>query len=296
MSSVLIREQRTRAFTAKSPGFSRCTGGLALALQAAVFDLSADPRRAVGKASLGSSVAAILAHVAGFTALIAIPVSRVVTSKPEPPRIQAFVVTSDRLPQLTPQPPPAAAGPRPKSEPAPVRERAAVPSEAPIEIQPEPAARALADGTDGVDGGVDGGIAGGVVGGVAGGLGSVVAPAPPTFERARPRPAEPLRISGAIKPPDLLRRVDPVYSAIAAVSRISGSVILEGVVGVDGSVESVKTLQSSNPLLVKAATDALKQWQYAPLVLAGVPTPFVVVATFNFKFPGEVRTSTRRGP
>ena len=267
-------------------------GGLALALQAAVFDLSADPRRAVGKASLGSSVAAILAHVAGFTALIAIPVSRVVISKPEPPRIQAFVVTPDRLPQLAPPQPPAAAGPRPKSEPAPVSERAAAPSEAPIEIQPEPADRALADGTDGVDGG----ITGGVVGGVAGGLGSVVAPAPPTFERARTRPAEPFRISGAIKPPDLLRRVDPVYSAIAAVSRISGSVILEGVVGVDGSVESVKTLQSSNPLLVKAATDALKQWQYAPLVLAGVPTPFVVVATFNFKFPGEVRTSTRRGP
>jgi hypothetical protein len=32
----------------------------------------------------------------------------------------------------------------------------------------------------------------------------------------------------------------------------------------------------------KAASDALKQWQYSPLVLNGIPTPFVLTVTFTF--------------
>jgi len=39
-------------------------------------------------------------------------------------------------------------------------------------------------------------------------------------------------------------------------------------------------------LLDRAATDALKQWRYAPLVIAELPTRFVVTVTFNFRFPG----------
>jgi TonB family protein len=55
---------------------------------------------------------------------------------------------------------------------------------------------------------------------------------------------------------------------------------------VDGSIESVNVLRSTSSLLDKAATDALKQWRYAPLVIAELPTRFVVTVTFNFRFPG----------
>jgi hypothetical protein len=51
---------------------------------------------------------------------------------------------------------------------------------------------------------------------------------------------------------------------------------------VDGSIESVNVLRSASFLLDKAATDALKQWRYAPLVIAELPMRFVVTATFNF--------------
>ena len=66
-------------------------------------------------------------------------------------------------------------------------------------------------------------------------------------------------------------------------ARVGGLVILEAVVGADGSVESVKVLRSV-PFLDQAAMDAVKQWQYSPLVLNGVPTPFVLSVTLNFRF------------
>ena len=33
---------------------------------------------------------------------------------------------------------------------------------------------------------------------------------------------------------------------------------------------------------IRAAVEALKQWQYSPLVLNGIKTPFVLTVTFNF--------------
>jgi TonB family protein len=59
-------------------------------------------------------------------------------------------------------------------------------------------------------------------------------------------------------------------------------VILEATVGPDGCVDSVRVLRPRHPFLDKAATDALRQWRYSPLVLNGIATPFVLTVTFNF--------------
>jgi protein TonB len=37
------------------------------------------------------------------------------------------------------------------------------------------------------------------------------------------------------------------------------------------------------PLLNEAAVDAVRQWQYSPLRLNGVPTPFILTVTVTFK-------------
>jgi periplasmic protein TonB len=249
----------------------------------AMFDLTAAPSiRPLREPSPGSRLAAILVHTAGLIALIAVPVSRAVIVQPETPAIEAFVVTPDTLPPLPAAPPPPPA-PAPAASAARAIEPPAAPREAPVEVQPEHADPHQNDAAAGPEVGVDGGIPGGVVGGVIGGLGSV-APNPLTLP-APPRPATPIRVSGAIKSPALLHRVEPVYSALAAMSHISGVVILEAVVDVNGSVESVTILRGRSPLLDNAATEALKQWRYAPLVLAGLPTPFAVTVTFNFSIP-----------
>jgi len=251
-----------------------------------MFDLTAEStKRPLREPSLGSKVAAILAHGAGLIALVAVPVAHVVRVQPETPPIQAFVAMPETL-----LPPPAVAPPAPapaaKGEPVPgVQQSAApVPTEPPVDVQPERNSSPEVDAGVGQEGGVEGGVSGGVVGGVVGGVGTV-APVP----AALPPPPAPspalLRMSGPLKKPNLLHRVDPVYAAIAAASRIHGEVVLEAVVDVNGSIESIRVLRGRSPLLDNAATEALKQWKYAPLVLAGIRTPFRVTVTFNFTIP-----------
>jgi protein TonB len=64
-------------------------------------------------------------------------------------------------------------------------------------------------------------------------------------------------------------------------AKVGGMVILEAVVDADGTVESVKVLRSVK-FLDNAAIEAVKQWKYSPLILNGVPTPFVLTVTLTF--------------
>jgi protein TonB len=257
--------------------------------ESSMFDLTAESpesaQRPLRERSLGPGATAIVAHLVGMMALVAVPVSRAITVQPQTPAIQAFVATPDVFPEVPPVlAAPAAAALRSRSQ-AEVQQ-AAAPSESPINIQPEPTGSSTAEIDDGAPGGIEGGVSGGVVGGIADAIGGTVMPVAPPPARSPARSA-PLRTSGAIKPPELLHRVEPVYSAIAALAHIGGVVVVEATVGVDGSVESVHVLGSTSPLLDQAAIDALKQWRYAPLVIAELPTRFVVTVTFNFRFPKQ---------
>lgn len=91
-----------------------------------------------------------------------------------------------------------------------------------------------------------------------------------------------MRVGGQITTPALLKRVEPDYPELAANAHLTGLVILEATVGADGCVEQVKVLRSRHVFLDRAAVEALKQWQYSPLVLNGIKTPFVLTVTFNF--------------
>jgi TonB family protein len=110
--------------------------------------------------------------------------------------------------------------------------------------------------------------------GAAGGVGAIDL-APPS-----PPPA-PVRIGGSISAPKLVRRVEPDYPAAAQAAQIQGIVILEATVDEQGAVDAVKVLRS-NSLLDAAATTAVKQWKYAPLLLNGRATPFVLTVTVSF--------------
>ena len=88
-------------------------------------------------------------------------------------------------------------------------------------------------------------------------------------------------MGGNITAPALVKRVEPTYPDLALVAKVTGMVILEASVSADGSVESVRVLRSVK-FLDQAAIDAVKQWRYSPLVLNGVPTPFVLSVMLNF--------------
>jgi protein TonB len=96
-----------------------------------------------------------------------------------------------------------------------------------------------------------------------------------------PAPGAPVRIGGTIRAPRQTRRVAPVYPPIAQSARVSGVVIVEATVDEQGRVTDVRVLRSI-PLLDQAAIDAVRQWEYEPVLLNGVPVPVVMTVTVSF--------------
>ncbi len=99
--------------------------------------------------------------------------------------------------------------------------------------------------------------------------------------RAKARMA-PVRVGGQIMPPRKIKDVTPVYPEIARSTRVSGAVTIEATIGPDGKVIDAKVVHSV-PLLDQAALDAVKQWEYLPTLLNGVPVPILMTVTVNFK-------------
>jgi protein TonB len=115
---------------------------------------------------------------------------------------------------------------------------------------------------------------GGIVGEITHGL---VEPDPP-----KPPPVQqPIRVGGTIRQPVKVRDVAPVYPQIAQAARVQGIVILEATIGPEGQVMNARVLRSV-PLLDQAALDAVKQWQFTPTLLNGVPVPVVMSVTVSF--------------
>lgn len=143
----------------------------------------------------------------------------------------------------------------------------------------------------GVIGGVPGGIPGGLVGGVLGGVlasNSIAAPppaiAPPPPPPPPPKaaaPVEPVRVGGMVKEPRPIKVVPPVYPPLASRARVTGTVVLEATLTAEGKVEEIKVI-SGHPLLVDAAIQCLKQWQYEPTYLNGIAVPVILTARIHF--------------
>ena len=138
--------------------------------------------------------------------------------------------------------------------------------------------------TGGVMGGVVGGVAGGQAGGVLGGvLGSIVSSAP----TAAPKIATPKRVtvSQGVTSGMLIRKVQPDYPPLAKQARIQGSVVLQAVIGKDGSIQNLKAV-SGHPMLIPSALDAVRQWRYKPYFLNGEPVEVDTQVTVNFTLAG----------
>ena len=93
--------------------------------------------------------------------------------------------------------------------------------------------------------------------------------------------AAPVRVGGNIKTPTKTKDAKPIYPPIAQSARVQGVVIIEATIGPDGRVKDAKVLRSI-PLLDQAALDAVKQWQFTPTLLNGVPVPVIMTVTVNF--------------
>jgi periplasmic protein TonB len=133
-------------------------------------------------------------------------------------------------------------------------------------------------------GGVVGGVMGGVPGGQMGGvIGGIIASTPV----AVPKVATPqrVRVSAGVSQGLLIHKVQPSYPPLARQARIQGGVVLQAVIGKDGSIQNLRAV-SGHPMLTPAAIDAVKQWRYKPYYLNGEPVEVDTQITVNFTLAG----------
>jgi protein TonB len=135
-------------------------------------------------------------------------------------------------------------------------------------------------GVAGVVGGVPGGVPGGAIGGV---LGSMISSTP----TAVPKAATPqrVRVSQGVSQGLLVHQVKPTYPPLARQARIQGTVVLQAVIGKDGSIQNLKVV-SGHPMLAPAALEAVKQWRYKPYFLNGEPVEVDTTINVNFTLAG----------
>jgi protein TonB len=105
-----------------------------------------------------------------------------------------------------------------------------------------------------------------------------IAPPPPV---APAKPAGPLPLGGQIVPPRKINDIAPVYPAAARAARVTGVVLVEAIIGVDGRVRDARVLRS-NPLLDRAALDAVRDWRYTPARLNGEPVEVFLTVAVSF--------------
>jgi protein TonB len=90
-----------------------------------------------------------------------------------------------------------------------------------------------------------------------------------------------VRVGGNIKAPTRIKDVAAIYPEEAQAARVSGFVMLELTIGIDGRVVDRRVLRST-PMLDQAALDAASQWEFTPTYLNGEPVPVIMTATLNF--------------
>ncbi len=104
--------------------------------------------------------------------------------------------------------------------------------------------------------------------------------------------------------PKLVKRVNPAYPPEAKAAKVQGSVLVDVVIGKDGTVKDARVIASAPTVerrkeieskkgtpaalegdarLGQAAVDAVKQWAYEPILKDGKPVEFKATVTVNFK-------------
>jgi TonB family protein len=83
-------------------------------------------------------------------------------------------------------------------------------------------------------------------------------------------------------PPAKIKDVPAIYPQVARAAGIQGTVVLDAVIGPDGRVTSVGVV-SGPTILRQAATDAVRQWVYAPPTVDGKPAAVTMQVTVSFE-------------
>ena len=92
--------------------------------------------------------------------------------------------------------------------------------------------------------------------------------------------AERQRLS-AVSAPELRQNIDTTLPLLGQHMKVQGSVVLQAVIGADGSIENLSVL-SGPAILATAAQQAVRQWRFKPYLQNGQPVETKTRITVNF--------------
>jgi protein TonB len=78
--------------------------------------------------------------------------------------------------------------------------------------------------------------------------------------------------------------VRPVYPELAKETHMQGRMSLVCLVSKDGKVKSIE-VEQGHPLLIKAATEAVSQWEFKPVLLNGEAVEVETTVNVDFRLP-----------
>jgi len=110
-------------------------------------------------------------------------------------------------------------------------------------------------------------------------LSSLIASSAPNL----PKPSlTTLRVSQGVSQGLLIKRVQPKYPQTALAAHTQGAVQIEATINKEGSVINPKVVHG-DPVLARAALDAVRQWRYKPYYLDGEPVEIQTEISITFK-------------
>jgi TonB family protein len=106
---------------------------------------------------------------------------------------------------------------------------------------------------------------------------------------------QPITNPETVPVPKLIKRIEPVYPEKMLSSGMTASVSLQVAVDEQGKVRDVQAFSNENEF-VKAAVEAVKQWQVAPMVVDGKARPQTFTCTVNFLRSGVALDFSKQPP
>jgi protein TonB len=80
---------------------------------------------------------------------------------------------------------------------------------------------------------------------------------------------------------NLVRQPKPLYPPLAKAARVQGTVRFTATISKEGKIDNL-ALVSGPPLLVQAAMEAVRQWEYKPTLLNGEAVEVITTIDVNF--------------
>ena len=104
--------------------------------------------------------------------------------------------------------------------------------------------------------------------------------------QAHEKPGGAVKVAGAVMAANLVEKPEPICSPEHKGDHVSGTVVLDAIIGVDGRVANLNVI-SGPEALGGCVLDAVSQWTYKPYLVDGVAVEVETMITLNLDTGGK---------